>query len=124
VRVEVAHLAPQPDVLEQLRRRASSSLPDASLCNRSGSPAMSLKCLTRPSTSSTGGLPFTEWPIRPPRPADVGALQADSRLMAENVEQHGAVLAAIEARDPEAARAAMCGHVRAGELIARWVEQR
>ncbi len=60
-----------------------------------------------------------------PRRLTWGALQADSRLMAENVEQHGAVLAAIEARDPEAARSAMRSHVlRAGELIARWVEQR
>jgi DNA-binding GntR family transcriptional regulator len=60
-----------------------------------------------------------------PRSLTWGALQADSRLMAENVEQHHAVLAAIEARDPDAARDAMRRHVlRAGELIARWVEQR
>jgi DNA-binding GntR family transcriptional regulator len=60
-----------------------------------------------------------------PRSLTWGALQADSRLMAENVEQHQAVLVAIEARDPDAARDAMRRHVlRAGELIARWVEQR
>jgi DNA-binding GntR family transcriptional regulator len=60
-----------------------------------------------------------------PRSLTWGALQADSRLMAENVEQHHAVLAAIERRDADAARAAMRGHVlRAGELIARWVERR
>ena len=60
-----------------------------------------------------------------PRRLTWGALQGDSRLMAENVDQHGAVLAAIEARDPDAARSAMRSHVlRAGELIARWVEQR
>ena len=60
-----------------------------------------------------------------PRRLTWGALQADSRLMAENVEQHGAILAAIEARDPDGAREAMRTHVlRAGELIARWVEQR
>jgi DNA-binding GntR family transcriptional regulator len=60
-----------------------------------------------------------------PRSLTWGALQADSRLMAENVEQHQAVLAAIEARDADAARDAMRRHVlRAGELIARWVEQR
>ncbi len=60
-----------------------------------------------------------------PRSLTWGALQADSRLMAENVEQHHEVLAAIEARDPDAARDAMRRHVlRAGELIARWVEQR
>jgi DNA-binding FadR family transcriptional regulator len=45
--------------------------------------------------------------------------------MAENVEQHGAILAAIERREPDEARDAMRRHVlRAGELIARWVEQR
>jgi DNA-binding GntR family transcriptional regulator len=60
-----------------------------------------------------------------PRSLTWGALQADSRLMADNVEQHHAVLAAIEARDPDAARDAMRRHVlRAGELIARWVERR
>ena len=60
-----------------------------------------------------------------PRRLTWGALQADSRLMAENVEQHGAILAAIERRDPDAAREAMRSHVlRAGELIARWVERR
>jgi DNA-binding GntR family transcriptional regulator len=60
-----------------------------------------------------------------PRSLTWGALQADSGLIAQNVEQHQAVLTAIEARDPEAARDAMRHHVlRAGELIARWVEQR
>jgi len=60
-----------------------------------------------------------------PRRLTWGALQADSRLMAENVEQHHAVLVAIERRDADAARTAMRGHVlRAGELIARWVERR
>jgi DNA-binding GntR family transcriptional regulator len=60
-----------------------------------------------------------------PRRLTWGALQADSRLMAENVEQHGAILAAIQRRDPDAAREAMRAHVlRAGELIARWVERR
>lgn len=60
-----------------------------------------------------------------PRRLTWGALQADSHLMAENVEQHGEILAAIERRDPDEARDAMRRHVlRAGELIARWVEQR
>jgi DNA-binding GntR family transcriptional regulator len=60
-----------------------------------------------------------------PRRLTWGALQADSRLMAENVEQHGEIRAAIEAREPDAARDAMRRHVlRAGELIARWVERR
>ena len=60
-----------------------------------------------------------------PRRLTWGALQADSRLMDENVDQHHAVLAAIESRDADAARDAMRRHVlRAGELIARWVERR
>jgi DNA-binding GntR family transcriptional regulator len=60
-----------------------------------------------------------------PRRLTWGALQADSRLLAENVEQHHAILEAIERRDPDAAREAMRRHVlRAGELIARWVERR
>jgi DNA-binding GntR family transcriptional regulator len=60
-----------------------------------------------------------------PRRLTWAALQADSRLMAENVEQHREVLAAIDARDPDAAREAMRRHVlRAGELIVRWVERR
>jgi DNA-binding GntR family transcriptional regulator len=60
-----------------------------------------------------------------PRRVTWGALEADSTLLTENVEQHHAVLVAIEARDPDAARAAMRRHVlRAGELITRWVERR
>jgi DNA-binding GntR family transcriptional regulator len=60
-----------------------------------------------------------------PRRLTWGALQSDSRLMAENVEQHGEILVAIERRDPDGARDAMRRHVlRAGELIARWVETR
>jgi DNA-binding GntR family transcriptional regulator len=60
-----------------------------------------------------------------PRRLTWGALEADSKLLAENVEQHHAVLVAIERRDPDAARDAMRRHVlRAGELIARWVERR
>jgi DNA-binding FadR family transcriptional regulator len=59
-----------------------------------------------------------------PRRLTWGALQADSRLMAENVEQHGEIRAAIEARDPDAARAMRRHARRAGELIARWVELR
>jgi DNA-binding GntR family transcriptional regulator len=60
-----------------------------------------------------------------PRRLTWGALEADSKLVAENVEQHHAILAAIEARDADAARDAMRRHVlRAGELIARWVERR
>jgi DNA-binding GntR family transcriptional regulator len=58
-----------------------------------------------------------------PRRLTWSALQGDSRLMAENAEQHREILAAIEAREPDGAREAMRRHVlRAGELIARWVE--
>ena len=60
-----------------------------------------------------------------PRRLTWGALQADPRLLGANVEQHHAVLEAIERRDADAARDAMRRHVlRAGELIARWVERR
>ncbi len=60
-----------------------------------------------------------------PRRLTWGALEADSNLLAQNVEQHHAVLEAIERRDADAARDAMRRHVlRAGELIARWVERR
>ena len=60
-----------------------------------------------------------------PRRLTWGALQSDSRLMAENVEQHREILVAIERRHADEARDAMRRHVlRAGELIARWVEQR
>jgi DNA-binding GntR family transcriptional regulator len=60
-----------------------------------------------------------------PRRLTWGALEADSKLLAENVEQHHEILEAIERRDPDAAREAMRRHVlRAGELIARWVERR
>ena len=58
----------------------------------------------------------------------VGAMprraQVCSALLEENVEQHAAILAAIEARDSEAARQAMAAHVRsAGELVSRRLEQ-
>jgi DNA-binding GntR family transcriptional regulator len=60
-----------------------------------------------------------------PRRLTWGALEADSKLLAENVEQHNEILRAIELRDPDAARDAMRRHVlRAGELITRWVERR
>jgi len=60
-----------------------------------------------------------------PRRLTWGALQADSRLMAESVAQHHEILTAIEGRDPDEARNTMRRHVlRAGELIARWVERR
>jgi len=60
-----------------------------------------------------------------PRRLTWGALEADSKLLADNVEQHNEILRAIESRDPDAARDAMRRHVlRAGELITRWVERR
>ena len=60
-----------------------------------------------------------------PRRLTWGALEADSKLLAENVQQHNEILEAIERRDPDGARDAMRRHVlRAGELIARWVERR
>jgi DNA-binding GntR family transcriptional regulator len=60
-----------------------------------------------------------------PRRLTWGALEADSTLVAENVQQHHEILAAIERRDADAARDAMRRHVlRAGELIVRWVERR
>jgi len=59
-----------------------------------------------------------------PRALTWSALSSSSALLEENVEQHAAILAAIEAHDAEAAREAMAAHVRsAGELVARRLEQ-
>ena len=53
-----------------------------------------------------------------PRDLTWVALSESSRLLEENVEQHEAVLRAIEARDPVEARNRMVDHVRsAGELV-------
>jgi DNA-binding GntR family transcriptional regulator len=52
-------------------------------------------------------------------------LGESSRLIEENVEQHAAILAAIEAHDPAEARRRMVEHVRrAGELVTLRFEQR
>jgi DNA-binding GntR family transcriptional regulator len=60
-----------------------------------------------------------------PRDLTWSALSHSSHLLAENVEQHHRVLAAIEARRPHEAREAMETHVlSAGELIARQLELR
>jgi DNA-binding GntR family transcriptional regulator len=60
-----------------------------------------------------------------PRDLTWSALSHSSHLLAENVEQHHRVLAAIEARRPREARDAMETHVlAAGELIARQLELR
>jgi DNA-binding GntR family transcriptional regulator len=58
-----------------------------------------------------------------PRDLTWSALSRSSHLLAENIEQHARILAAIEARDPAQARVTMTEHVRAaGELIARRLE--
>jgi DNA-binding GntR family transcriptional regulator len=52
-------------------------------------------------------------------------LGESSHLLEENVAQHAAVLAAIEARDADSARARMVEHVlRAGDLVVRRFEER
>jgi DNA-binding GntR family transcriptional regulator len=52
-------------------------------------------------------------------------LGESSHLLEENVAQHAAVLAAIEARDEETARRRMVDHVlRAGDLVVRRFEER
>lgn len=59
-----------------------------------------------------------------PRALTWSALSGSSALLQENVEQHAAILAAIEARDSAAARRAMGAHVRnAGELVSRRLER-
>jgi DNA-binding GntR family transcriptional regulator len=58
-----------------------------------------------------------------PRHLTWSALSRSSHLLEENIEQHRRILDAIEARDPDASRAAMTAHVRAaGELLARRFE--
>jgi DNA-binding GntR family transcriptional regulator len=53
-----------------------------------------------------------------PRDLTWTALSRSSRLLEENVEQHEAILEAIELRDPAEARRRMVEHVRsAGELV-------
>ena len=60
-----------------------------------------------------------------PRDLTSMLLDENSRLHQENVEQHGAILAAIERHDPAAARRAMVEHVRsAGALVTLRFEQR
>ena len=60
-----------------------------------------------------------------PRDLTSIVLGENSRLLEENVEQHGAILAAIQQLDPPAARRAMVEHVRsAGALVTLRFEQR
>jgi DNA-binding GntR family transcriptional regulator len=59
-----------------------------------------------------------------PRNVTWSTLSGSHHLLQENVEQHSAVLEAIAARDPAAARQAMTAHVRrSGELVALRFEQ-
>jgi DNA-binding GntR family transcriptional regulator len=59
-----------------------------------------------------------------PRDLTWAALSQSSRLLGENVEQHEAILEAIERRDPVEARQRMIEHVRsAGELVTLHFEQ-
>jgi DNA-binding GntR family transcriptional regulator len=59
-----------------------------------------------------------------PRDLTWTALSQSSRLLEENIEQHEAVLEAIEQRDPAEARRRMIEHVRsAGELVTLHFEQ-
>jgi DNA-binding GntR family transcriptional regulator len=60
-----------------------------------------------------------------PRDLTSIVLGENSRLLEENVAQHGAILAAIERLDPPTARRAMVEHVRsAGALVTLRFEQR
>lgn len=59
-----------------------------------------------------------------PRSLTWSALSASSRLLEENVDQHHAILEAIERHDPAGARRLMTDHVnRAGDLVARRFER-
>lgn len=59
-----------------------------------------------------------------PRGLTWSALRRSSRLLEQNVDEHHAVLDAIERRDAAAARRTMVAHVRhAGELIAHHFER-
>lgn len=59
-----------------------------------------------------------------PRDLTWTALSQSSRLLEENVEQHDAILEAIERRDPKEARRRMVEHVRsAGELVSLHFER-
>jgi DNA-binding GntR family transcriptional regulator len=60
-----------------------------------------------------------------PRDLTWMVLGESSRLLEENVAEHGAILAAIEDHDADAARDLMAQHVlHAGELVVRRFEQR
>jgi DNA-binding GntR family transcriptional regulator len=59
-----------------------------------------------------------------PRNLTWSALSEEPTLIEDNVNQHRRILAAIELREPAAARRWMTDHVqRAGELVASWFER-
>jgi DNA-binding GntR family transcriptional regulator len=59
-----------------------------------------------------------------PRGLTWAALSGSSALLRQNVEEHAAILGAIERRDPTEARARMIAHItHAGELIAHHFER-
>lgn len=59
-----------------------------------------------------------------PRDLTWSALAGNSRLLEENVGQHGSILEAVERHDPAEARRRMVEHVRrAGELVTLHFEQ-
>jgi DNA-binding GntR family transcriptional regulator len=59
-----------------------------------------------------------------PRRLSWAPLREDSRLLADNAEQHHAILEAVERREAAAARRLMIEHLqRAGELVARRFER-
>lgn len=59
-----------------------------------------------------------------PTQSDLGALLEDPSLIADTVNQHERIRAAIARRDPAAGRAWMVDHVRrSGELVAIWFER-
>jgi DNA-binding GntR family transcriptional regulator len=59
-----------------------------------------------------------------PRNLTWSALSEEPSLIEDNVNEHQRILAAIQRREPEAARRWMTDHVkRAGELVASWFER-
>ena len=60
-----------------------------------------------------------------PRSFSAQALAGDERHREANVREHDEIIAALEAGDPERARAAMQAHiVTSGEYLATWYERR
>ena len=59
------------------------------------------------------------------RPVMLATVSIDGRRMRENVEQHKAIIAAIERHDAVEARRQMTHHVRrSGEQMVRWLENK